>query len=212
MADNYLEKKFEQLNSGKTKVVRKNYPSLDTLLHKTRSYRGYDKSHVVSVEELEKIVSVNTLIASARNQQVLRFRLITKTTGAELLIPQIHLGAALPEEHLPKVGTEPEAFIVVCATKEEDRYVDMDLGISLQSMALRATELGLSTCIICAFNREKVQQILGLEFTPLAILAVGKGAGSIFLKPVSEGEDLNYYRKDGVHYVPKLKTEDLILK
>lgn len=212
MADNYLEKKFEQLASGAPKVIRKNYPSLDTLLHKTRSYRGYDKSYVVTMEELMKIVSVNSLLSSARNQQALRFKLITKDSGAELIIPEIHLGGGLPDERLPKPGTEPEAFVVVCGIKEEERYLDMDLGISLQSMALRATEMGLASCIIGAFDRDKVQTVLHLEHKPLVILAVGKGAESIFLKPVAEGESLKYYRKDGVHYVPKLRIEDLILK
>ena len=46
MADNYLEKKFEQLGKSRTVVHRTN-PSLDTLLKRNRSYRGYDNSRVV---------------------------------------------------------------------------------------------------------------------------------------------------------------------
>ena len=69
MADNYLEKKFEQFGKPRTVVHRTN-PSLDTLLKRNRSYRGYDQSFVVKREMLERIVAVNTKIASAKNQQV----------------------------------------------------------------------------------------------------------------------------------------------
>ena len=43
------------------------------------------------------------------------------------------------------------------------------------------------------------------------MIAIGKGAENIYLKPVDAGESLTYYRKDGVHFVPKLKAEDLII-
>lgn len=83
---------------------------------KNRSYRGYDKNVVVGHSTLEKIVSVNTKIPSAKNQQVLRFKLVTRDNGAEKVLENIKLGGALPELHLPFPGTEPEAFIIICST------------------------------------------------------------------------------------------------
>ena len=56
-----------------------------------------------------------------------------------------------------------------------------------------------------------MQESLGLELTPLLVIAIGKGTENIFLKPVDAGDSLTYYRKDGVHFVPKLKVEDLII-
>ena len=211
MADNYLEKKFEQMRSVRKVVVQRNHPSLDTLLRRNRSHRGYDKTRVVTGEELRKIVDVNSLIPSAMNRQPLRFKLVTRETGAEKVLARIRLGGALPEWKLPLPGTEPEAFILVCSAVPEDRFVDIDLGISLQSMGLRAVEMGLNALVICAFDREALGRDFSLPSAPLAVLAVGKGAESIFLKPSGAGEDLRYYRKDGVHYVPKLRPEDLLL-
>lgn len=211
MADNYLEKKFQQLQDARKVVVKRNHPSLDTLLHRNRSHRGYDRTRAVSLDELKKIVEVNTLTPSAMNRQALRFRPVTRETGAEKVLRRIRLGGALPELHLPLPGTEPEAFILVCATVPEDRFADIDLGISLQSMGLKAVEMGLNALIICAFDREGLAEDFGLDAAPLAVLAVGKGAERIFLKPVGAGESLRYYRKDGVHYVPKLRLEDLLL-
>ena len=51
MADNYLEKKFEELRE-KRPVIKRNHLSLDTLLRRNRSYRGYDPSRKVTREEL----------------------------------------------------------------------------------------------------------------------------------------------------------------
>ena len=78
-------------------------------------------------------------------------------------------------------------------------------------MGLKAVEMGLNVLIICAFDKQAVREDFGLPADPLAILAVGKGAESIFLKPVEAGEDLKYYRVDGVHFVPKIKEEDLLM-
>jgi nitroreductase len=211
MADNYLENKFERLQQARKVVVKRNHPSLDTLLHRNRSYRGFDPSRAVKEEELRKIVSVNPLLSSGMNRQALRFKLVTRDTGADKVLSRIRMGAALPQLHLPFPGTEPEAFILVCATVPEDRILDIDLGISLQSMGLKAVEMGLNVLIICAFDKQAVREDFGLPADPLAILAVGKGAESIFLKPVEAGEDLKYYRVDGVHFVPKIKEEDLLL-
>ena len=71
--------------------------------------------------------------------------------------------------------------------------------------------MGLNGLIIRAFDPRKMQEALGLPLTPLLVIAIGKGAENIYLKPVDAGEPLNYYRKDGVHFVPKLKVDDLIL-
>ena len=66
MADGYIEKKMEDFKSNSRKVNVKHH-SLDALMEKNRSYRGYDKNYVVKKEMLERIVNVNTKIASAKN-------------------------------------------------------------------------------------------------------------------------------------------------
>ena len=118
---------------------------------------------------------------------------------------------ALPELHLPLPGTGPNAFIIVCSTVPEDRYVDIDLGISVQSMLLQAAEIGLNGICIGAFDKERIRQKFHLESEPLLILAIGKGIEKIELVEISENDDHRYFRKDGIHYVPKVRVEDLII-
>lgn len=211
MADNYLEKRYEAtLGAGRTKVKRVGH-TMDELFLRNRSHRSYLKDYVVSRQELERIVSVCSRIPSARNQQVLRFRLVTRETGAEVVLRNIKLGGALPELHLPYPGTEPEAFIVVCSTVQEDKLVDIDLGIALQSMLLKAVEMGLNGIAIGAFNRRNIVDGLSLPYEPLMILAIGKGIEKIELVPIPPDAPHAYWRDGGTHYVPKISAKDLII-
>ena len=198
------------MGSAKPKVKRVGL-TLDQLLLKNRSHRGYLKDYVVRRDELERIVSVNTKIPSACNRQSLRFRLVTRDTGSDKVLPLIKLGAALPELHLPLPGTEPEAFIVVCNAEPANRWAEIDLGISLQSMLLKAVEMGLNGICIGAFNKEKLKEALSLDYEPMMILAIGKGIEKIELKPISPQESHAYFREQGVHFVPKVRLDDLMV-
>jgi len=211
MADNYLEKRAEELRQKRTVVVKKGGVPLESLLKRNRSFRGYDRSIEVSEAQLLEMVKTVTWVASGMNAQPLRFRLVTGDE-ANNIHPLVKLGAALPEEHLPHPGEEPSAYIVICSTVEENKIVDMDLGIAAQSILLKATEMGLGGIFILNFKADAVQTALSLQMKPLAVLGIGKPAERIFLMPCHEGDSLAYYRKDGVHYVPKIKVEDLIVK
>ena len=214
MADNYLEKKFEEFHSGKSAVAKhkgtSNNPSLDSLFLKNRSYRGYDPSYKVSEEELRKIVEVCTKVPSAKNSQVLRYKIVC---GEDTPRVQQYTkwAGALPELNLPFPGSEPSAFIIICSTVPENKWVDIDLGIASQSMLLKAVQMGLNGICIGAFNKGEIIREFNLKYEPVLLLAIGKGAEHIQITHVKEGESLTYYRKDGVHFVPKLGLEDLIL-
>ena len=184
--------------------------TLGRLLLKNRSHRGYDARFVVRGDQLRRIIGVNAKIPSARNQQVLRFRPVLADEAPKVL-PHIRLGGALPELHLPLPGTEPNAFIIICSTVAEDRYVDIDLGISAQSMLLQAVEIGLNGICIGAFDKEPIRREFGLDAEPLLILALGKGIEKIELTEIGSGGDRAYYRKNGTHYVPKVRLEDLLI-
>jgi nitroreductase len=210
MADNYLEKKMEEYRSRSITAKSSAAIPLNRLLLLNRSHRGYDQRRMVTLDELRRIVSVNTRIPSARNQQCLRFRMVT-ADEAHLVLPHIKLGSALSDLHLPIEGSEPQAFIIVCTTIEENKWVDMDLGISAQSMLLKATEMGLNGICIGAFNAQTITETFALPHTPLLVIAIGKGAEQIQLTEIAEGDSHTYYRQEGIHYVPKVKLDDLLM-
>ena len=210
MADNYLGRKMEEYEAQKSASVRTRRVSLMSLLTKNRSTRGFDASFKVRKDQLVSLIEAVRLAPSAMNQQALRYRLVTEEE-ASLVLPHIKLGGALPELNLPLKGTEPNAFVVICATKE-GRFVDMDLGIATQTLLLRAVEMGLNGVCIAAFDRDTVSANLKLPHPPQLILAIGRSVEHIEVVDIAEGEGQKYYRENGVHFVPKLKTEDLIIE
>lgn len=213
MADNYLEKRYEEVfGSGTRKVtVKHSTPSLNTLLVKNRSIRRYRQDFVVTEEQLRTIVEVNVKLGSAMNRQALRFRIVTDNAEGEVnaLRDILFREPARPES--------ARAYIIVYSTIPEERYIDIDLGISLQSMALKAAELGLNCLIKGNIDKPGLSSLFGTGdgLEPVAVLCVGKAAESVFLKPVSadsSGEpDLKPYTKEGVHYVPKLQMDTILL-
>ena len=212
MADNYLEKRYEEVfgkDAGHKRAPQR--PSLDTLLLHNRSYRGFDRDYVVHRRQLDAMIAVNTKVASSVNMQRLRFRPVVQGPEADAVNKYIRMGRGLPHLQLPFPGREPEAFIVVCSIAAENPGIDIDLGISVQSMLLKAVEMGLGGLIIRNFDRDPIREALSLPYEPICVVAVGKPAEQIELVPVHEGEQLNYYRRDGVHFVPKLTPEDLTL-
>ncbi len=212
MADNYLEGKFEELHSNKGKRIIKNAGQpLDLLLLKNRSCRGYDPSVPVNRGMLKRLAAVCTKVPSARNQQALRFKLVTRENGADIVLHNVKMGAGLPELHLPFEGTAPEAFIVICSTVPENKMVDIDLGICAQSILLKAVESGLNGLIIGAFNKNELTDRLHLPYEPLLVIAVGKSIESIRMTEIAAEENHGYYRKDGIHYVPKVRIDDLLI-
>lgn len=221
MADNYLEKRYEEVfGSGARKVtVKHSTPSLNTLLVKNRSIRRYRQDFVVTKEQLRTIVEVNVKLGSAMNRQALRFRIVTDNAEGEVNAASTdkvnELRNILFRE--PARSESARAYIIVYSTIPEERYIDIDLGISLQSMALKAAELGLNCLIKGNIDKDGLSSLFGTGegLEPVAVLCVGKAAESVFLKPVSAGSsgepDLKPYTKEGVHYVPKLQMDTILL-
>ena len=211
MADNYLDRKMEEYLAQPAGGRSKPIATLTRLLRRNRSCRGYDSRFIVRADQLRRIIAVNALTPSARNRQALRFRPVLSDEAPKVL-PLIRLGGALPQLHLPLPGTEPNAFIVICGTVPEDRDLDIDLGISAQSMLLEATEMGLNGLCIGAFDRQRLREALDLPLEPLLVVAIGKSIEHIELVEVDAAAPLAYYRQEGVHYVPKIRPDELIIQ
>lgn len=211
MADDYLGRKMEEYMSRPATARPRPSAALHKLLVRNRSHRNYDAGFIVREDQLRRIIAVNSVIPSAMNRQALRFRPVLSDEAAKVSA-LVKLGGALPDLHLPQEGCEPNAYIVICAATEEDRYLDIDLGISAQSMLLQAVEIGLNGICIASFDKEAVKEALALDLEPLLILAIGRGADDIELVEIGADGDRRYYRLNGKHFVPKVVTDDLIIK
>ena len=123
-----------------------------------KSVRSYlDKP--VEDEKLRSILEAGRLAPSASNRQEWRYVIVrdreTRERIAEAANWQSFVG---------------EAPVIIVACAETDDHImscgqpcyPIDVAISLDHMALVATELSLGTCWIGAFNEKKVKEILGI--------------------------------------------------
>jgi nitroreductase len=138
------------------------------LIQERYSVRGY-RSDAVEEDKLQKVLEAARLAPTAGNRQ--RFQLIVVHTAGR-------------EEELRRVYDKDwfvQAPIVICAcrfpmdpTRQRKDYTDVDIGIVIDHLILAASELGLGTCWIGAFDSSAAREVLGLPpevepvvFTPL---------------------------------------------
>ena len=190
---------------------------LKELVLQNRSCRGFDRSRKVTREELLSFVDLARHSASAMNLQVLRYRLVTEEDEVARVQAQTMWGRALPELDLPFPGQGASAFIVMGIDKtlaKNENAFGVDVGISAQTMALAATEAGLSALMIESFNHAGVARELSLPetFSPFFVMAFGKSAERAVVEDMPKGGSHKYYRDaEGVHHVPKRRLCDVVI-
>ena len=191
---------------------------LKDLILQNRSYRGYDHARKVSREELLELIDIARLCPSSVNRQPLKYLPACDEEMVRTIQKETRWAKGLPQMQLPHPGKEPAAFIVICQDDRIDpnlsRY-QRDLGITAQSMLLRAAEMGLGGCMIGNFSAEAVKKVLSLpeNLHPLLIVAIGKPDEEVIITEIGADESTGYYRDEqDRHYVPKRKLDDIIVK
>jgi nitroreductase len=148
------------------------------LIKKRYSVRSY-LSKPVEDEKLKIVLNAARLAPTAVNKQPFNL-VVVRTAGKKEELKNVY-----PADWFS------EAPIVICActipseawTRRDGRkYVDVDTTIAMDHLILAATDLGLGTCWIAAFNSQAARKILklpeGVEpllFTPLGYPADEQG-------------------------------------
>ena len=191
---------------------------LKDLIRANRSCRGYDENRKITREELLELVDCARLTPSSTNIQPLRYYLAWEKEEVSRIQKLTNWARALPQMKLPHPGMCPTGFIIICQDlnlgASIPRY-QKDVGIVAQTMLLAAAEKGLGGCMIGNYNADSVKKELNLadNLAPVLIVAFGKPAEKIIIKEIEEGENIAYYRDENdVHYVPKRKLSDILIK
>ena len=189
---------------------------LEELVVKTRSYRTFDPTRPITREDMLSLVDLARRAASAINRQPLRYRVVSDAAECALMLANTRYAGALSIK-LPPEGMAPTGYIAIFADSEvakNDTWALKDLGIAAQTVMLAATERGFGGCMVGSFNAERLNADLGVptRYTPLLVLALGTPAEDCRLVEAEGPAKLTYYRdENNVHYVPKLKLEDVLL-
>ncbi len=182
------------------------------LLKATRSVRRYDESRKITCEQLQEIAEAVRLCPSAANMQRLRLALVVEQEQSGEVFDTLAFAALLRPWVRPDVGERPVAYIVIMADREADVNLSIDAGIIAEAMLLTAKEQGIAGCMFRSFDKEKLTRVLGKDgYYPLLVLSLGYPGEMVVLETAVDG-DLKYYRDgEGVHHVPKLALEDVII-
>ncbi len=127
-------------------------------INERKSIRRYKETEIED-EKLEKILESARIAPSAANRQEWKFLVVKNQETRNKLID-----AANGQKF---VGQAP-ITIVACSTESKrlmpcGQYAyTVDLSIAVSFMILEATELGLGTCWLGAYDEDKVKDILSI--------------------------------------------------
>jgi nitroreductase len=120
------------------------------------------KTHIakreIEPEKINAILEAGRLGASARNYQPWRFIVVQERQTVEELIQ------AFSESN--RVIKDAPVILLVCARPTDDvtkngmEYFLFDVGLAVGNMALAATDLGLVTHLMTAFDEAEVKKVL----------------------------------------------------
>lgn len=140
------------------------------LARKRYSVRAY-RSDAVEEAALQEVLDAARIAPTASNRQPFQL-IVIRTAGREADLRRIY-----DREWFV------QAPLVICACglpaqgwvrMDGKVYIDVDVAIAMDHLILAATDLGLGTCWIAAFDPEAAREVLGLPegveplvFTPL---------------------------------------------
>lgn len=146
------------------------------LIQKRYSVRAY-QARPVEEEKLQKVLEAANLAPTAANRQPFRL-IVTQTKGRETELRSVYSRDWFIQAPL---------VICMCAVKSEgwrrrDRknYAEVDATIAMDHLILAATDLGLGTCWVAAFDPQAAREVLelGEDLEPVALTPLGYPADS----------------------------------
>jgi nitroreductase len=160
-------------------------------ISRRKSIRKY-KDTVIEEYKLDKVLEAARIAPSAANRQEWKFLVVKDHKTRQKLI-----NAANGQQF---VGEAP-VTIVACSTESErvmpcsQPAYTVDLSIAVSFMILEATELGLGTCWLGAFNEDEVKKILNIpeEIRVPAMFTLGYADEDPISRPRKDLSDIVRY-------------------
>jgi len=164
-----------------------------------RSIRKYLKKHV-EWEKVGRIIDAGRLAPSSGNIQDWQF----------LVVDNEHKRHAIAEASLEQswMADAPIQIVICCITmhgrqmygmRGERLYSIQNCAAAVENMLLAATDLGLGSCWVGAFDEDKVCHILGIpeRARPQAIITIGYAAEHLDMPQKKSLENVTFMNKYG---------------
>jgi len=184
------------------------------LILKNRSYRRFYEEVVVENSTLRDLIELTRFTPSAANRQPLKYILSNKSEKNVKIFETLTWAGYLADWSGPEEEERPSAYIIVLGDTDIGKgYLDVDAGITMQSILLGAVEKDLGGCIFAAIDRKRLSENLDISgrYQILYILALGKPKETVIIDNI-QNNDIKYWRdSDSRHHVPKRTVDEIIL-
>lgn len=187
---------------------------LKELVVKCRTFRRFEESFTVSLQQLESLVDLARLSPTGGNRQPLKYLLYNTPEECDKVFPFLAWAGYLREWQGPEKGERPSAYVVILGDKTVTDNFGVDHGIAGHSILLGAVEAGLGGCMIQSIMRADMTEELRIPdaFEILLVIALGKPVEEVVLEQIKDN-DVKYWRDgENVHHVPKRELKDIILR
>jgi len=184
------------------------------LVQKNRSYRRFDETYRVRIQDLESLIDLARQCPSAANLQPLKYILSVDPGMNRQIFDTLSWAAYLKDWDGPLSGERPTAYIIMLRDKGIRKVMEFDQGIAAQTIMLGAVEVNLGGCLIASYNRQALHTLLSIPETmeSLIVIALGKPVETVVIDLIENG-DVKYWRdSEAVHHVPKRSLEELIFR
>lgn len=186
---------------------------LHDLVAKNRSYRRFDESVEITLDQLTGWIDLARLSASGRNAQPLKYILSVEREKNAKIFSTLGWAAYLKEWDGPVENERPSAYVVQLLDAAIGKTFFCDDGIAMQSILLGAVEAGYGGCIFRTINKPRLMELLNIpdQYQIINVIALGKPNEKVVIDEIKDG-DFKYWRdENGVHHVPKRNINELIL-
>ena len=184
------------------------------LAEKSRSIRSFRPDGAPDAQTLRELAEIIRFCPSAGNLQPLRCRIVYTEEECRAVFETLRWAAYLPQGTVPPHGRQGISYIVLLndtrVAPKTEAFL-RDTGIAAQTILLYAADNGLGGCMIGNADTAALKECLhlGERYDVTLVLAIGVPDEAPVI--VDAGEDIRYYRRDGVQYVPKRGVRELIL-
>ena len=183
------------------------------LVLRNRTYRRFDESVQISVNQIKEWIELARLSASGRNAQPLKYIISASPERNSAVFSTLGWAAYLKDWDGPSEGERPSAYIIQLLDTTISTNFFCDDGIAMQSILLGAVEEGYGGCIFRTINKSKLKACLNIpdQYEIINVIALGKPVEKVVIENI-QNNDYKYWRdSDGVHHVPKRSLEEIIL-
>lgn len=190
------------------------FNSFYELLKGDRSVRRFDASREITPDTLRQLVELTRYCASGRNAQPLRYRIVHDEAERDAVFTHLAWAGYYQDWAGPSEGERPTAYLIQCLDTTLGKDCLCDDGLHLQAITLGARTLGISGCIIKAFNAKGVADALAIvgRYAPRYVLALGYPKENVRIVDMAADGDFKYYRDaDDTQCVPKRPLSALLI-